>query len=121
MSQKRKNDKPPTPEQFYKGLAKEHPNMLVCRSYGHAWAPYTVQPLGRTFEITAQCSRCLALRKEAISATGMKLTESSYDYKDGYPAEGVGASLRGTRGLAKLTLLKNTRTYSPLIDPEEQQ
>ena len=89
--------------EFAQGLPEKY---LYCREMGHNWRPYTA---GRHkdggFERTLRCTRCRTKRVQAISPSGMILS-NQYVHPEGYLSKGMGRIVGEGRGVLRLESIK---------------
>lgn len=97
--------KPRDVQEFAEGLRQQ---FLLCRTYGHSFAPFTVQvanTVGRRsvyYEQVLRC-KCRTKRRLLLSRTGAVIS-SSYDYTEapGYLMHGLGRVVGEGRDVLRL-------------------
>lgn len=91
-----------------KSYISQWPDEFIrCRNDQHGpWNPYTVQKVGRFYEIARKCAGCGTLRHEVINArTGVPVKRPRYVHPKDYLAKGVGHFSQEERGLVRLELI----------------
>lgn len=95
-----------------KAFARKLPQaFLQCRRWGHAWDPFTVAKIGRSFESIIQCRRCRTRRVELMTSGG-EITKSHHLYPEGYLAVGMGHIVGEGRNILRLEVVKRMRKAS---------
>lgn len=97
--------KPREVETFAEGLKQQH---LLCRTYGHSFAPFTVTRTAAEgkpavyYEQILRC-KCRVKRRLVLSRTGA-LISSTYDYTEaeGYLTHGIGRIVGEGRDVLRL-------------------
>jgi hypothetical protein len=83
---------------------------LLCRTFGHNWAPYTAREQGRgrarLFEVGVRCPRCTTVRHLRVNGLG-EIVGGRYDYPDGYLLEGLGRIAGDSRAALRLVSMTN--------------
>lgn len=76
---------------------------VQCRDFGHSWRPYSARWIAsyNSYESQLICNRCKTIRTRFLSRTGA-LTNSNYDYADGYLVKGMGRLTGNDRDTIRL-------------------
>lgn len=91
-----------------KAFARSLPEaFLRCRRLGHAWDPYTVVKVGRSFESIIQCNRCFTRRLELLTSHGA-VTKVRHLYPEGYLAKDLGRIVGAGRDVLRLEMARRT-------------
>lgn len=85
-----------------KALAEIRPEHLECRDLLHAWRHYSAKRVGKGFEETLQCSRCILQKTRKYNSKGEIVGSSRYHYPPGYVIPGLGRLSKEERGEIRL-------------------
>ena len=83
---------------------------MMCRTYGHAWQPKTVEIVGAMFVSRLECVRCETKRTWTLNRRG-EVVRNGYTYAPGYLLHGD--EDRPTRADVRATYLNAAaKTYT---------
>lgn len=86
-----------------KDIATTH---AQCRTWGHAWTPYTVEKVATRYVVRLKCMRCSTIRAQHMTKFAVLVGSNVYKYAEGYLMPGGGLHTAEGRRQIRAEVLK---------------